>query len=67
LDGLPVWRVITGRKVWRSCDGSRLYTWDELHGEVEVFNKLGWHLGVQDATTGTFIKEAVKGRHINVR
>ena len=59
-------KVIDGRKVWRSIDGSRLYTWDELHGEIEVFNKRGRHLGSADKYDGCIIKDAVKGRRLNV-
>jgi hypothetical protein len=29
----------------RSDGGARLYTWDSLHGEIEVFNRPGKHLG----------------------
>ncbi|NJM12882.1 MAG: hypothetical protein HC889_14330 [Synechococcaceae cyanobacterium SM1_2_3] len=53
-------------KRWRSKDGSRIYTWDSLHGEIEVFNKRGYHLGVIDAVHGHIIKEAVRGRKIDV-
>lgn len=52
-------------KRWRDSNGDRFYTWDSLHGEVEVFNKRGKHLGVMDPQ-GNFIKEAVKGRKIDV-
>ncbi|WP_462277238.1 colicin E3/pyocin S6 family cytotoxin [Ferruginibacter sp.] len=54
-----------GSKRWRSENGKRLYTWDSLHGEIEVFNAQGYHLGVLDAE-GNFIKPAVKGRKIDV-
>jgi len=54
-----------GKKIWRSKDRKRLYTWDSLHGEVEVFNKRGRHLGVLNPD-GEFIKPAVKGRKIDV-
>jgi len=37
-----------GEKRWRSQDGKRLYTWDWTHGEIEVFNKRGHHLGTLD-------------------
>jgi hypothetical protein len=43
-----------------------LYTWDALHGEVEVFNARGKHLGVIDAKSGDWIKVAVPGRKIDV-
>ncbi|MFW7209732.1 colicin E3/pyocin S6 family cytotoxin [Enterobacter sp. BNK-32] len=40
------------------------YTWDSLHGEVEVFDKNGRHLGVVDPLTGITIKPAIRGRRI---
>jgi hypothetical protein len=55
-----------GEKRWRSPDGSRIYTWDSLHGEIEAFNARGRHVGVLDAETGFLVKEAVKGRKIDV-
>lgn len=45
--------------------GRRLYTWDGLHGEFEVFTARGQHLGTVDAT-GRYTKPAVKGRKIDV-
>lgn len=54
------------RQVWRSKDNERYYTWDSLHGEIEVFNKRGRHLGSLDAISGKTIKDAVKGRKINL-
>lgn len=57
--------AINGQKRWRSVDFKRLYTWDSLHGEIEVFNKRGMHLGVSNPY-GDLIKEAVKGRKIDV-
>ncbi|MCW7469598.1 colicin E3/pyocin S6 family cytotoxin [Leptospira kanakyensis] len=58
--------VVSGRKTWSNEDGSRLYQWDSLHGEVEVYNKRGQHLGVQNVS-GFFIKEQIKGRRIDVK
>ncbi|MBX3446417.1 MAG: hypothetical protein KF765_06660 [Parvibaculaceae bacterium] len=55
----------SGEARWRSADGRRIYTWDRLHGEVEVFNQRGRHLGVLDPN-GLPIKPAVKGRSIDV-
>jgi len=43
-DCIPI-GAINGQKRWRSKDGKRLYTWDSLHGEIEVFNIRGRHLG----------------------
>lgn len=65
LDQLEYLGAFGGQKRWRSNDG-RLYTWDQLHGEIEVFNSRGHHIGVLDAVTGTMIKEPRKGRRIDV-
>jgi hypothetical protein len=43
-----------------------LYTWDEVHGEIEVYNARGKHLGVLDPITGALIKDAVPGRRVDV-
>jgi hypothetical protein len=67
LDEFQVWKTVDGRKVWRNHDGDRLYTWDALHGEIEVYNKRGRHLGALNATNGEFIKEPVRGRKLNVK
>lgn len=66
LDDCIYLKVIGERKVWQSQDGKRLYTWDSLHGEIEVFNKRGKHLGSADPITGLTIKPPVKGRSLNV-
>jgi hypothetical protein len=55
-----------GKRRWRSHGGRRLYTWDSLHGEVEVFNNRGKHLGSLDPVTGAMLKPAVRGRIIDV-
>ena len=54
-----------GEKRWRSKDGERIYTWDALHGEFEVFNKRGRHLGTVDEN-GVYSKSPVAGRVIDV-
>jgi hypothetical protein len=56
----------SGERRWRNEDGSRIFTWDSLHGEVEVFDRRGMHLGALDPVTGELVKEPVKGRRINV-
>ncbi|MEA4822252.1 MAG: colicin E3/pyocin S6 family cytotoxin [Erysipelotrichales bacterium] len=66
LDKFEVVRVDGGRKVWRSDDKESFFTWDSLHGEIEVFNMRGKHLGALDPVTGRMIKKAVKGRKIDV-
>jgi len=69
LDNFEVWKTVGGQKVWRNEEGSRLYTWDAMHGEIEVFNEWGYHLGVIDAVSGELLKrkQAVKGRKINIK
>jgi hypothetical protein len=59
-------KAIGGQKRWQSNQGDRLYTWDSLHGEVEVYNRRGRHLGALDPMTGKVIKEAKRGRTIDV-
>ncbi|MBD1362214.1 hypothetical protein IDJ77_00200 [Mucilaginibacter sp. ZT4R22] len=54
-----------GRKRWKSQDNTRLYEWDSFHGEIEIYNNRGRHLGVLNAY-GVLIKDAVKGRKIDV-
>ena len=66
LEGFEALGVISGERRWRSDDGSRLYTWDSLHGEVEVFNRRGRHLGALHPMTGDWVKDAVPGRTIDV-
>ena len=66
LDECESLGAFNGERRWRSHGGKRLYTWDFLHGEIEVFSRRGRHLGVADARTGIRIKPAVKGRHIDV-
>jgi hypothetical protein len=65
LDNCESLGAVNGTKRWRDKNGDRLYTWDSLHGEIEVFNKRGRHIGVMNPQ-GQFIKDAVKGRKIDV-
>ena len=64
LNKFNKYKVINGRQVYTS--GRLLYSWDELHGEIEVFDKRGYHLGALDAIDGTQIKPPKKGRCLNV-
>ncbi|WP_197739596.1 colicin E3/pyocin S6 family cytotoxin [Mycolicibacterium sp. P1-18] len=57
------WR---GESRWRNTAGNRIYTYDQLHGHVEVYNRRGRHLGVLDVMSGEGIGDAVKGRRIDV-
>ncbi|WP_420892156.1 colicin E3/pyocin S6 family cytotoxin [Nitratidesulfovibrio vulgaris] len=65
LDGLERFKVIEGRQTWVDRKRQRFYQWDAFHGEVEVYNARGRHIGVMD-TTGNFIKDAERGRKIDV-
>ena len=64
IDGFEFYKVINGRKVYRN--GRFLYTWDEFHGEIEVFDRRGWHLGALDKITGEQIKPPRKERRLHV-
>ena len=66
LDQFEYLGAFGGERRWRSDGGNRLYTWDALHGEVEVFNSRGAHLGALDPITGNWVKPAVRGRRIDV-
>jgi len=66
LDEFEFIGAVNGVKRWRSDGGKRIYTWDALHGEVEVFDRRGRHLGALDPINGTWVKEAVRGRRIDV-
>ncbi|WHU45171.1 colicin E3/pyocin S6 family cytotoxin [Gordonia sp. L191] len=52
-------------KQWRASDG-RLFTYDQLHGNIEGYNRRGKHIGVFDVDTGERIGPAEPGRSINV-
>jgi len=65
LDNCHVVGIEGGRKVYRDPDEALFYTWDSLHGELEVFNKRGIHIGVACHQTGIMLKPAVRGRRIS--
>ena len=65
LDECILLGAFHGGKRWRSQDGKRLFEWDSFHGEIEVYNKRGHHLGVLNPE-GILIKEPKKGRKIDV-
>jgi hypothetical protein len=66
LDGCDYLGFVHGSQRWRSKDGQRLFTWDSLHGEIEVFDTRGRHVAVLDATSGEWRKGTVRGRRIDV-
>lgn len=65
LDNCDYLGMKHGSRRWRSKDGKRLYTWDSLHGEIEVFDKRGIHLAVYDPN-GAYKSSKIKGRKIDV-
>ena len=65
LDNCRVVGIEGGRKIYKDEQENVYYTWDSLHGELEIFNKNGRHLGVADPITGALIKPAVRGRKIS--
>jgi hypothetical protein len=66
----PVWKQLEpyrGKtKTSGQGGGRRYYEWDFTHGDIEVYNSRGEHLGSMDPTTGEMIKPAVKGRKIGI-
>ena len=65
-----IWKKLQSAKNGLKKSGSgknlRYYSWDNLHNEIEVFDRFGKHLGVMDPTTGQIIKSAVRGRSIKI-
>jgi Cytotoxic len=43
------------------------YEWDHTHGDIEVFDRLGRHLGSMHPQTGVMHKPPVPGRTLNGR
>lgn len=66
LDGCEVIKVIGAKKVWANKERTRFFTWDSLHGEIEAFDKQGRHLGALNSVNGDLMKEAVRGRKLDV-
>lgn len=65
LDNFRVAGIEGRKKVYKDDLENIYYTWDSMHGELEMFNKRGCHLGVACPSTGALIKPAVKGRKIS--
>lgn len=53
-------------KTKRNEKGDRYYEWDYTHGDIEMYNDRGEHLGSIDGITGEQIKPAIKGRKIKI-
>jgi uncharacterized protein YdcH (DUF465 family) len=62
----PIWRGFSpfrGQTKMSGAGGNRqYYEWDFTHGDIEVYNARGEHLGTKHAVTGAMIKSAVEGR-----
>lgn len=58
-------KVEGGRQYYFDPEEQRYYSWDSLHGEFEVFDRRGLHLGSVCPQTGITIKPAVRGRRFN--
>ena len=57
----------SGAPRWKSQDNRRIYEYDGEHGgELEVYDRRGYHLGTADILTGEVVKPAVRGRRIDV-
>jgi hypothetical protein len=60
-------RVSRKGSLARFRDDDYLYEYDPTHGgELEIYNRQGYHRGVADVMTGEVIKPAVRGRRIDV-
>ena len=64
LDRCRVASIAGGRKIYKDEEEGVYYSWDSLHGELEVFDRNGLHKGVACPKTGVMIKPAVRGRRI---
>jgi RHS repeat-associated protein len=61
-----VWRQLQNYRGGIRTDGENYYTYDRRHGEIEVFDKQGRHLGTKNAQTGAWEKPPVPGRRLNL-
>jgi hypothetical protein len=50
----------------QSGKNRRFYEWDYTHGDVEVYDARGNHMGSADPETGGMTKPPVPGRKINL-
>jgi RHS repeat-associated protein len=55
-----------GRRTSGSGKDQRFYEWDHTHGDIEVYDNKGRHLGSMEPSTGEMYKPAVKGRTIEL-
>ncbi|MER8032961.1 DNRLRE domain-containing protein [Streptomyces bauhiniae] len=67
----PFWKKLKSYKGKTRTNGKtgksrRYYEWDYTHGDVEVYDSKGGHLGSADPEGGEIYKPRVKGRKIKV-
>ena len=65
----PIWKglkSVGGKTRTNGLSGKskRLYQWDHTHGDIEVYDGNGRHLGSMEPVSGEMYKPAVKGRII---
>jgi RHS repeat-associated protein len=68
----PIWKALKNFRDGIKTNGlngakRQYYGWDNLHGEVEVYDSCGKHIGVIDPWEGKPIKSAVPGRTIDIK
>lgn len=61
-----VWQRLQPSRGKTRTDGKRYFEWDHTHGDIEVYDKRGRHLGSMDPVTGHMSKPAVPGRKIEL-
>lgn len=63
----PFWQSLKRHKGRTRTDGSgRYYEWDYTHGDIEVYDSRGNHLGSARPDTGALYKPPVPGRKITL-
>jgi hypothetical protein len=67
----PIWAALPASKGKTKTNGlpgkkRRYFQWDLTHGEIEVYDRRGKHLGSMDPTTGLMTKPKVPGRRIKI-
>jgi hypothetical protein len=64
----PVWKKLKNYKDGIRMTGEgkkrRYYDWDHTHGDIEVYDHKGRHLGSMDPVTGEMYKGPVQGRRL---
>lgn len=58
------YKVVNKKQIYKD-NNERYYQCDELHGQWQVYNRLGFHIGVRDKN-GINIGQGVAGRKIKL-